>query len=230
MPRQRLLLALLLIPLCSLASEPRKAPDPKSVRSSPERAFVGGQKFLGYVPRPSARSAESVYARALELEESGDGAAALPLYRRAAQSGDAQARTSLGSIYLEGRLVPADPEEAVYWLKLAAAAGEPQANYNLGVLSAEGRIMPRDPAQAIAYYQAAAAAGYLKAQVNLAVLLSERAQGDDIEQAYRWALIAARQGDQIAGAQRDALVQQVDPQARSRAETLAARWTETAAH
>ena len=59
--------------------------------------------------------------RSNELEE------AIVGLDRAAEKGNAEARTMLGMAYGAGRVVTKSPQEAVKWLRLAADSGYPKA-------------------------------------------------------------------------------------------------------
>ena len=68
------------------------------------------------------------------LGEPRDPAAALERYRRGGEAGSSKAQYRLGLLYLEGRLVPADPVQARYWLAVAAANGDEEAARRLSAL------------------------------------------------------------------------------------------------
>lgn len=74
---------------------------------------------------------------------------AIRLLTPVAESGDADAQTLLGSIYLRGSLdVPRNDETAAYWIKRAANQGSPKAQLNLGGMYLKGSGVPRSNMQA----------------------------------------------------------------------------------
>jgi uncharacterized protein len=67
----------------------------------------------------------------------------------AADSGDANAQTLLGGIYLRGSSdIPRNDERAAYWIGRAANQGFPQAQLNLGGLYLRGAGVPQSNMQA----------------------------------------------------------------------------------
>ena len=70
-------------------------------------------------------------------------------YRKAAQSGLAEAQNNLGFLYDQGMGVDRDDRQAVEWYLMAARQGHAQAQNNLGVMYGTGRGVPRDPGEAL---------------------------------------------------------------------------------
>jgi uncharacterized protein len=62
-----------------------------------------------------------------------DSAEALRWYRKAADQGNAEAQTNLGTCYVKGDGVPQDYVLAHMWLSLAAAQGNADAAHNRDV-------------------------------------------------------------------------------------------------
>jgi TPR repeat protein len=65
-------------------------------------------------------------------------------YRRAAESGNANAQNNLARMYEDGRGVPKDYSEAVKWFHRAADQGVAAAQFNLGRAFEIGRGVPKD--------------------------------------------------------------------------------------
>ncbi len=88
-----------------------------------------------------------------------DEAEAARFFRQAANLGIAQAMTSLGIMYVEGRGGLAQDEvEAVRLYRQAANLGRAEAMFNLGVMYANGRGgLARDPGEARRLFTQAAA-------------------------------------------------------------------------
>jgi TPR repeat protein len=52
----------------------------------------------------------------------------IPEMREDAQAGDRDAQYALGLVYAEGRGIPEDPAQALYWLSLAVEQGDKDAD------------------------------------------------------------------------------------------------------
>jgi hypothetical protein len=81
-------------------------------------------------------------------------------YRLAAEQGDADAQTSLGTCYAYGLGVVQDRAKAVRYYRLAAEQGHARAQANLANCYAHGSGVAQDPAEAVRSYRLA------KAQVD----------------------------------------------------------------
>lgn len=68
--------------------------------------------------------------------------------REYAEQGDIEAQFDLGVMYVEGRDVPQDYQEALRWFRRAAEQGAEGAQYNLGVMHENGYGLPRDDEEA----------------------------------------------------------------------------------
>lgn len=88
------------------------------------------------------------------------------------------------------------PAQARRLLKPLADDGSALAETLLGGLHARGLGGPRDLPAAVGFWWRAAQRGYAPAQLALAqALASGQGVGASPDQAYRWALLAARSGD-----------------------------------
>lgn len=56
------------------------------------------------------------------------------LIKREAESGDIEAQSTLGYLYLTGEFVNENYSKAEYWLKKASEKGDPEAQFNLAYL------------------------------------------------------------------------------------------------
>ena len=91
---------------------------------------------------------------------------------RDARKGDAAAQTALGTVYVKGEVVAANPHEAAKWYRKAAEQGYAQAQYNLGVLYDDGMGVEQDKAEAARWFRRAAEQGYVRGQYNLGLMLA----------------------------------------------------------
>ncbi|MHB1024383.1 MAG: CHAT domain-containing protein [Desulfobacteria bacterium] len=125
--------------------------------------------------------------------------AALPIFRKAADAGNAKAMTWLGYAYEQGHGVNQDYVEAVRWYRKAADAGYVVAMKNLGVVYSLGQGVKQDYAEAVRWYRKAADAGDALAMNGLGWAYHE---GHGVEQDYaeavRWYRKAADAGDVVA--------------------------------
>ena len=127
--------------------------------------------------------------------KAGDYATALREWRPLADRGDAQAQTSLGFMYAEGRGVAQNDRLAVAWYRKAAEQGFADAQTQLGVMYKNGQGVPQDDTQAVAWYRKAAEQGQARAQNNLGFMYREgRGVPQDDTQAVAWYRKAAEQG------------------------------------
>ena len=120
------------------------------------------------------------------------------LERLAVEQSSSVAAHELGERLLTGDGLPADPEDAVRWLRWAADMGRPAAATTLGVAFFNGGGLARDTAQAVALYRWAAEEGDPGALRNLGLCHRD---GDGVEQdpaeALRLFVEAALRGDPI---------------------------------
>ena len=72
--------------------------------------------------------------------------------RKKAAAGDAEAQTTLGVRYANGRGVRKNYKEAVKWYHKAAEQGDAAGQYNLGLMYRKGRGVPKDYVAAYAWY------------------------------------------------------------------------------
>jgi hypothetical protein len=101
------------------------------------------------------------------LEAIGDYAGALKRYRTLADQGDAEAATSLGTLYLYGRGAPKDYGEALKWFGIAAQRGNARGQANLAYMLESGSGAAKDEARAAELYRKSAEQGNAYAQANL---------------------------------------------------------------
>jgi len=118
-----------------------------------------------------------------------------PALRAAALAGDASAAYEVAVRFAEGRVVPANNQEAAHWFEIAAKKGLAPAQFRLGALYEKGLGVKKDLAAARDLYRAAADKGHGKAMHNLAVLYAEGIDGKaDYRTAAQWFRKAADRG------------------------------------
>jgi len=110
--------------------------------------------------------------------------------------GFANAQYNLGVMYDNGRGVPQDDQQALYWYRKAAEQGVAEAQYNLGFMYKNGQGVPQSYQQAIYWYQKAADQGYALAQYNLGGMYYDgNGFPQNYQQAIYWYQKAAEQGN-----------------------------------
>jgi TPR repeat protein len=135
-----------------------------------------------------ASEAEALYASEVET----DWLKAAGLFRKGADAGDPRAMYRLGTMYEEGRGLPADIDEAAKLYRSAAEGGNYDAMYRLGQMFEAGRGVNRNLETARNYLSKAAKAGVVEAMTALATFY--RAEGNAAE-ALTWLKAAAGAGD-----------------------------------
>jgi enhanced entry protein EnhC len=110
---------------------------------------------------------------------------AIYLYRLAADQKDLKAEYNLGLLYLEGKEVEPNYQNAIGWLTRAAFKGNPQAQFALGLIWEKGyrdskglEVIPPDHEQSQLMYYLAAGNYYGPAQYRLAEMLVREKPAD----------------------------------------------------
>jgi uncharacterized protein len=130
--------------------------------------------------------------------------AAFTAFSAGAEQGLAQAQFSIGVMYMEGKGVPQDDQQALDWYRKAAEQGLPKAQYNMGYIYNNGKGVPQDFKQAAGWYRKAADQGAPKAQNSLGIMYqSGKGVSQDYIQAYKWFSLAAANGIKKATESRD---------------------------
>lgn len=166
------------------------------------------QAYGGEPPRqPGASDGRNQDGASLAGSDGGDvmrGAASSPMppaligplsLRRAAQSGDPSAEFNVAMRFAEGKAVPQDLKQAVYWYQRAASRGFGAAQYRLATMYERGLGVDADLPRAQIWYRRAAEQGSVKAMHNLAVLAAGSSLGKpDYDLAAKWFEAAAEHG------------------------------------
>ena len=118
-------------------------------------------------------------ADGITAADAGDYATALRLWRPLANSGNANAESYLGRMYLNGWGLPKDYAQAAYWYRKAAEQGNREAaENNLGPICAfTVSAFTRTMCKRSKWFQKAAAQGALEAFMNLPETLDADGHG-----------------------------------------------------
>lgn len=95
-----------------------------------------------------AASADAELYRAAKLHRGGDTPAAMAIWRKWAEQGNADAAYNLALIHQHADGVAYDAAEALRWYRAAAERGDKAAQIRLGLMYQNGEGVPADEAQA----------------------------------------------------------------------------------
>jgi len=142
-------------------------------------ALAAGAAAAGPLEDGTAAYHDQEYAKAAEL------------WRPLAESGNATAQYSLGTLYAEGKGVEHNDATAFSWFLKAAEQGNAAAQYNVGASYAAGTGVAKSYADAAKWFHRAADQGMAFAQLNLGLLYAagNGVQQDNIE-ALKWLELA----------------------------------------
>ena len=99
-------------------------------------------------------------------------------YRAAADQGEPQSQTNLGSMYAHGEGVPQSYAEAAKWFRLAANQGLAKAQLNLGMFYVNGLGVRKNKVQAYLWFELAAQRGELDGGLAQQAIATEMTQGE----------------------------------------------------
>ena len=192
-------------------------------------AYKAGEYETAYeIWLPMAENGHA-YAQTLlgSLYQNGEGVVqdyveAARWYRLAAEQGIAGAQSNLGIMYHQGQGVLQDYAEAARWYRLAAEQGVAEAQFNLGFGYYQGIGVIQDYEEAVRWYRLAAEQGNARAQLNLGLMYTlGNGVIQDYSTAHMWFNIAARNGDSDAVNMRDAIAEELPPEAIAAAQSRA---------
>lgn len=149
--------------------------------------------------------------------------------RRAAEQGDPEAQTQLGTLYQQGDGVPEDDAEGVAWYRRAAGQGYADAQFLLGFVYSNGEGVPLDDAESLASFRRAAEQGHDAAQWMLGTMYvwgERRGVPRDDVAAYMWLHLAVSQNDQHDRSPLDQLEARMSSAQIAEAQRLAREWRE----
>ncbi len=162
----------------------------------------------------------------------GDGQlrAAVEGLEEAAALGHPPAQLQLGELYKLGQGVPQDAAQARAWYQRAANGGNVLAMHRIGVMAARGQGGPADQAAAIAWFEKASNYGLVDSQYNLGAIYhpggdSPAGGVHDAAKAYFWYALAAKNGDEQAGALASGLAASLPDAKRKSIDADVAKWT-----
>lgn len=170
--------------------------------------------------------AEGLYGEAIVKLDADDATGAETL-KQAAELGYGPAQLHLVSLYQDGgKGLDINPVEARVWAKRAAEGGDARGMHAYGMYLFEGFGGTQDGPSALTWLRRAADQGLVDSQYNVAKLYEtgEQGIGQDLSEAYKWYLIAARAGDSDAQSAVDRLKTTVPTEVRGQARAEAERF------
>ncbi|MBC2834798.1 sel1 repeat family protein [Paragemmobacter straminiformis] len=171
----------------------------------------------------AAQAAPSTFARAIAAARAGDTATAAALFLPLARSGDAVAQFNLALLYYDGRGLPQNHAEALYWAWRARLAGRTEA---LALITRMADAATPDLRSAIATRIEAdlhprVTAGEGRAMLELSFVLTDILPEPDLTGAYVWQALSAAFETPNAIRARDATFARLDPKDRPAAQQRA---------
>ncbi|MEO0695598.1 MAG: hypothetical protein AAFY84_05825 [Pseudomonadota bacterium] len=154
---------------------------------------------------------------------------AIKTLQEAAALGHPPAQLQLGELFKTGRGVEKDLEQSRLWFERAANGGNILAMHRLGVMSARGDGGEVDINVSVGWFTKAANHGLVDSQYNLGATYHPSAEGDpaglqDREKSYFWYSLAAKNGDEQAGALGQGVGEALSPDVRTRIQDEVASW------
>lgn len=140
-------------------------------------------------------SSDLCYSQGMEMLEAGDYKEALKAFGRSAKEGNHDAQYQIGLMFLEGKGVAENPEDAAYWFRKAAQNGHVASQFEIGYCFANGIGVQHDARIAAEWFWRAAENGDPDAAFYLARMYRDGVgMPADTEKARKYYKMAADQG------------------------------------
>ena len=148
---------------------------------------------FSFILLPQVNAEDGLYERGIELVEQKDYEKALRAFELGVKTGDLDAMTAVGIMYIAGVGVNQNDAKGFKYIQDAANKSHPKAQYTLGAIYYLGAGIAVDFNKAFSWISLSAEQGYLDAQHNLAQMY-ETGEGvsQDFKKAYEYYIIAAR--------------------------------------
>ena len=168
------------------------------------------------------------FQKGLEAYRNGDYATALKEWTPLAERGNSEAQHWLGNMYNFGKGVHKNYKEAAKWYKLATEQGNLDAQSSLDLLYwgwscfSPCQRVPRDYQESIKWFKLAAEQdhGYAQNALGTMFMLGYGVPADFVI-SHMWFNIAAANGAESAGANRDIIAKEMTSEDISKAEAMA---------
>lgn len=158
----------------------------EAVKWYEKAAAQGHENAKKHLETCRKKNSEAEYQKGKSFLDARNYDEAVPLLRRAAEAGKAEAQYYLGNCYHFSQGVKQDYAEAVKWYRKAAEQGNADAQYSLGECCKNGRGVQQDIKKAIEWYEKAGAYSTIGRIYET---------GDGVKQDYRKALETYEKGE-----------------------------------
>ena len=162
---------------------------------------------------------------AAHAEEPDYSALPIPELTQKAEAGDAEAQFYLGLMYVEGKGVLQNYQQAAYWLRKSAEQGDASAQYNIGFMYYNGQGVAQNYSEVMKWWHKAAEQGHAKAHYGLGLMYSNGlgVLQDDVL-AYALFNLAAK--GEIEGSEelRNKLVPQMTSEQIAEGQAISTQW------
>ena len=169
-------------------------------------------EFAAAAPeRMKTEDEKAAYKEGMNLFANGEYQRSLQVIGRQALHGHAGAQFAIGAMYMEGKGLPKDEQQAVQWFKLAAEQDHRLALQQLAWAYGTGSGVKSDGAESRRWFLRAAAAGDGTSQFMAGDMLLKGIGGPvDQQTGIYWLTKAASNGVQLARAELDRVVSQIE--------------------
>lgn len=151
-------------------------------------------------------TAERNLAAGQEQLERGEYLGALKSLGKSAHDGNSEAQYLIGKIFLEGKGMKANPEDAAYWFRKAAQNGHAPSQLAIAHCFMDGIGVQQDSRIAAEWFWRAAEQGNAEAAFYLARMYRDgKGMKQDLTKARKYYRLAASAGNEAAKSELDAL-------------------------
>ena len=138
------------------------------------------------------------YRNARELLKSGNLTEGIQILEKVARIGNPEAQYTLGSLYMQGKIIKKNHELARTWFQMAADNGHTASQGNLGIIYLKGMGVSKNLKMAFEYALSAARKGYPKSQFQIArSYFHGLGIQKNIKEAEAWYIKAANSGENV---------------------------------
>ena len=138
------------------------------------------------------------YQKARDLLKSGNFSEGMQNLEKIARLGNPEAQYTLGSLYMQGKIIKKNHELARTWFQMAADNGHTASQGNLGIIFLKGMGVSKNLKMAFQYALSAARKGYSKSQFQVArSYFKGLGIAINLKEAEAWFIKAANSGQNV---------------------------------
>ncbi len=193
------------------------------LRADVAAATAGAETAAPAPPAPAPPTPATSFARAISAARAGDTATAAALFLPLARTGDAQAQFNLALLFYDGRGLPQNHAEALYWAWRARLGGvQPAQTLIARMADAATPDLRKTLATRIeADLEPRVKVGEGRAMLELSFVLSDLLPDPDLPRAYVWQALSAAFETPNAVTARNATYAALKPEDRPKAQAQA---------